>query len=56
MAESIKKNLGIEAKLVEGGTGEFTVWVDGKQVAKKGLFRFPSDEKVLSAVRAEAKT
>jgi len=50
-ADVIKRNLGIEAKLEEGGRGEFAVLVDGQVVAKKGLFRFPSKKKVLEAVR-----
>ena len=37
----------------EGKLGEFTVLVNGKKVAKKGLFRFPSDEKVIAAVQHE---
>lgn len=51
MAESIKRELGTEAELVEGERGEFTVWVGERLVAKKGWVRFPSDERVLSAVR-----
>jgi hypothetical protein len=37
--------------LIEGDRGEFTVWVGEKQVAQKGWLRFPSDEKILAAVR-----
>ena len=51
MAELIKRELGIEPELVEGERGEFTVWVGDQVVAKKGWIRFPSDKKVLSAVR-----
>lgn len=36
---------------MEGDRGEFTVWVGERLVAKKGWVRFPSDKKVLSAVR-----
>jgi hypothetical protein len=43
--------MGIEADLVEGNRGEFTVWVGERQVAQKGWLRFPSDAKVLAAVR-----
>ena len=35
-----------------GSEGEFTVHVGGQVVAKKGLLGFPSDKKVLEAVRA----
>jgi hypothetical protein len=51
VAELIKAELGIEPELVEGDRGEFTVWVGEQEVAKKGWVRFPSDQKVLSAVR-----
>ena len=51
MAELIRRELGIEAELIEGGMGEFTVWVGERMVAKKGWVRFPSDQKVLAAVQ-----
>lgn len=51
MAELIKRELGVEAELVEGDRGEFTVWVGERAVAKKGWVRFPPDQKVLAAVR-----
>lgn len=50
-AASIKENLGIEAELVEGKRGEFTIWVDDKMVAEKGWIRFPSDEKIIEGVK-----
>jgi hypothetical protein len=51
VAELIRRELGVEAELVEGKLGEFTVWVDDQMVAKKGWLRFPSDQGVLSEVR-----
>lgn len=51
MAELIKNELGIEPELVEGNRGEFTVWVGDDVVAKKGWVRFPTDQRVLSAVQ-----
>lgn len=51
MAELIKREMGVEPELVEGDRGEFSVWVGDRLVAKKGWVRFPSDEKVLAAVR-----
>lgn len=51
MAELLKRELNVETKLVEGGRGEFTVWVGEHVVARKGWFGFPDDEKVLAAVR-----
>ncbi len=47
----IKNEFGIEPELVEGKRGEFTVWVDERQVAQKGWFMFPSDEKIVAALR-----
>jgi len=37
--------------VVEGGRGEFTVWVGDQMVAKKDLNGFPSDHDVVAAVR-----
>lgn len=51
MAEMLKQELGADVELIEGNRGEFTVWVDEKLVARKGLFRFPPDKKVLSRVQ-----
>jgi len=51
VAELIRRELETEPELVEGDRGEFTVWVGDRVVAKKGWVRFPSDERVLSAVR-----
>ncbi len=47
----IKSEFGIDPELIEGNRGEFTVWVGEQQVAQKGWLRFPSDDKVLAAVR-----
>jgi hypothetical protein len=52
VAELLRKELDVETKLIEGDRGEFTVWVDGHVVIKKGWRGFPADEKVLAAVRA----
>jgi hypothetical protein len=51
VAAQIKSELGVEAELVGGDRGEFTVWVGEREVARKGWLRFPSDAKVLAAVR-----
>ena len=51
MAALIETEVGAEPELVEGGRGEFTVWVGDQVVAQKGWVRFPSDKKVLAAVR-----
>ena len=51
MAELIRREIGVEPELIEGGRGEFSVWVGERMVAKKGWVRFPTDQSVLSAVR-----
>lgn len=51
MAAQLKLELGIDAELIVGGAGEFTVWVDGAKVAEKSWGRFPEPAAVVSAVR-----
>ena len=51
MADALRKEPGVEVELVDGDRGEFTVLVDGRVVARKGLLFKPSVEKVLAAVR-----
>ena len=51
MAALIKDTTGIESTLVEGGWGEFTVWVGADVVAKKDSGGFPEDADVLTAVQ-----
>jgi len=48
----LKKELGVDVETAGGGLGEFTVWVGDRMVARKGWLRFPSDQRVLGAVRA----
>ena len=52
MAAQLKQELGVDADLVIGGSGEFTVWVGDKKVAEKSWGRFPEPEKVVAAVKA----
>ena len=52
MAAELKQATGLETRLVVGGSGEFTVWLDGKLVAEKKLGRFPSPEECVTAVKA----
>ena len=37
--------------MIEGGRGEFTVWVRDQKVSEKGWISFPSDEVIVAAVR-----
>lgn len=52
MAAQLKQDLGVEADLIVGSSGEFTVWVDDRKVAEKSWGRFPDPTKVVDAVRA----
>ena len=51
MAALIKQETGIDTDIIEGGRGEFTVWVGEETVAKKHAGVFPADEDVVTAVR-----
>ena len=50
MAALVKARTGREMELVEGGRGEFTVWVDDQVVARKDTSGFPEDGDVVKAV------
>jgi hypothetical protein len=50
----IKKQLELPTELVEGARGEFTVWVDERQVAAKDANGFPTDTDIVAAVRTAA--
>jgi hypothetical protein len=53
VAAFIKKEIGLDADLVEGARGEFTVWVGDEQVAHKTADGFPTEQEALSAVARE---
>ncbi len=53
MAAELKRELNIDASMEVGNSGEFTVWVDGTQVAEKKWGRFPDPADVIAAVRAK---
>ena len=52
MAAELKKAVGVDAELVPGNAGEFTVWLDERKIAEKTAGRFPEPAEVLAAVRA----
>lgn len=52
MAAEVKRATGLDAQLLIGGSGEFTVWLDDKLVAEKKLGQFPSPDAVVEAVKA----
>jgi hypothetical protein len=51
VAALIKEEIGVDTDLVEGGRGEFTVWVGDESVAQKDAGGFPSERDVIAAVR-----
>ncbi|MCW5961338.1 MAG: Rdx family protein [Pyrinomonadaceae bacterium] len=52
-AAAIKERFSLETELIEGGRGEFTVWIGDKKIAEKGWIRFPTIDKILTAVESE---
>jgi hypothetical protein len=50
VAASLKNERGVQVDVVDGAKGEFTVLVDGHEVARKGE-ALPPVEEVLAAVR-----
>ena len=52
MAAELKRELNIDADMEVGSSGEFTVWVDDRQVAEKKWGRFPDPADVIAAVKA----
>lgn len=51
MAARVREETGIEVELLRGWLGELTFWVDGRKVARKGLFSSPDDEFFVAAIR-----
>ena len=52
MAAELKKEVGVDAQLEVGGSGEFTVWVGDQKVAEKKWMKFPEPADVIAAVKA----
>jgi predicted Rdx family selenoprotein len=51
VAAQLKKDLGIDAEMVVGRSGEFTVWLDETLIAEKEFSGFPDPDDVVDAVR-----
>jgi predicted Rdx family selenoprotein len=51
VAAAIKADLQLEAEIIEGSRGEFTVWVGDTCVAKKDERGFPDERETVAAVR-----
>lgn len=52
MAAALRDATGIDAELIEGSRGEFTVWVGDQVVARKDAGSFPSEAEAVAAVRS----
>ncbi len=52
MAAELKQELGLDAQLVVGNSGEFTVWLDDQLIAEKKAGQFPSPDEVVAAMEA----
>ena len=51
LAEAIKKNLGVEAKLIKSGGGAFEVMADNRLIfSKKKEYRFPEHQEILGKI------
>jgi selenoprotein W-related protein len=51
-AAALREELGLDPELVRGKVGEFSVWVEERKVASRGLFLFPTERKIVDTVRA----
>jgi hypothetical protein len=56
VAAEIKRETGLDAELLVGGSGEFTVWLDDKLLAEKKMGVFPDAARVVAAVKAATAT
>ena len=50
-ADALRRELGVDVELQRGNPGEFSVWVGDRKIVAKGLFLFPTDRKIVCAVR-----
>jgi len=56
VAALIRDRLGVDAEVIPGGRGEFTVRVADDVVAQKDANAFPGDEQIVSAVETKLRT
>jgi len=53
LAAEIKKKLGADTDLIQGGKGVFKVWQDGRLLfSKKEVGRFPKPQEIFEKVSA----
>lgn len=50
MAAELQQEFGVDTKLVPGGRGEFSVWLDGVCVAAKTGDTYPPGYKIIAAI------
>jgi len=48
--------LGVDAELLVGRSGQFTVSIDGEKVIEKSLFSFPDEREIVAAVKKRLAT
>jgi hypothetical protein len=48
--------LGVDAELLVGRSGQFTVSIDGEKVIEKSLFSFPDEQEIVAAVKKRLQT
>jgi hypothetical protein len=51
VADALRQERDVDVQLTDGAKGEFTVLVDGREVAQKKDESFPSVDEVVNAVR-----
>jgi hypothetical protein len=55
VADLLRKEPDIQVQIIDGGRGELTVSVDGREVARKEGDHMPEPQEVLAAVRGGAR-
>jgi hypothetical protein len=48
---ALQKDLGVEAQMLVGKSGQFSVSLDGEKIIEKSLFSFPDEQEIVAAVR-----
>jgi hypothetical protein len=56
VADLLQKEPDTRVQVIDGGRGEFTVTVDGREVVRKNGDHLPEPQEVLAAVRGTAVT
>ena len=53
MADALKREQGVDVRVTDGGKGEFTVLVDGREVVRgDSACELPSADEVVNAIRS----